>query len=184
MLARSGDAHPHPACGSGSCRARNPLSRNESLGKDPFMDATHSAFFLYREATKHLRSLSERQQVLTLKFELFHALQRGNDLQDRARALEIRVAQLEAPPSVREAALDAFARQLHADLVLKSGELDAAQRDREKETRQLRLALRAAETHCELLDELCHGLVATIERAAEDDAVARPDETDSEQAAS
>jgi hypothetical protein len=149
------------------------------------MDATHSPFSQYREATKQLPQLSERQQILTLKFELFHALQRGNDMQDRARDLEIRVAQLEAPASERESMLDAFARQLHTDLAQKSAELEAAQRDCVKETRQLRLALRAAETHCELLDELCHDLVATIERAAEDDAVARPNETDpSERAAS
>jgi hypothetical protein len=149
------------------------------------MDATHSAFCQYREATKHLPQLSERQQILTLKFELFHALQRGNDMQNRARDLETRVAQLETPASEREAMLDAFARQLHADLTGKSGELEAAQRDREKETRQLRLALRAAETHCELLDELCHDLLATIERAAEDEAAGRPESTSSaEQAAS
>jgi hypothetical protein len=149
------------------------------------MDATHSAFSQYSEATKHLPQLSQRQQILTLKFELFHALQRGNDLQDRARDLEIRVAQLEAPASEREAMLDAFAKQLHADLAKKSGELEGAQREREKETRDLRLALRASETLCELLDELCHALLATIERAAEEQAAGRPESTHSaERAAS
>jgi hypothetical protein len=133
------------------------------------MDTTHSALFQYRQATKHLPQLSERQQILTLKFELFHALQRGNDLQDRARCLESRVTQLEVPVSEREAVLDAFAKKLHTDLAQKAGELDAAGREHDKETRQLRLALRAAETHCELLDELCHDLVATLEKAAEDE---------------
>jgi hypothetical protein len=148
------------------------------------IQTAHSALSQYRHATQHLHLLSERQQVLTLKFELFHALQRGNDMQDRARNLEARVAQLESPATEREAMLDAFAQQLHAELAVKSDELDAAQRDRDKETRQLRLAICAAETHCELLDELCQGLVATIERAAEEDAASRPDEAAPEQAAS
>jgi uncharacterized coiled-coil protein SlyX len=132
------------------------------------MDAPHSAFAQYRAATRHLPKLSERQQILTLKFELFHALQRGNDFQDRARTLEARIAQLEAPATEREAMLDAFARTLHDDLTRKAEELEATESKHQKETCKLRLALVAAETHCDLLDELCHDLVATIEKAAED----------------
>jgi hypothetical protein len=148
------------------------------------MDPPHSAFAQYRVATQHLPNLSERQQILTLKFELFHALQRGNDFQDRARALEIRIAQLEIPASEREAMLDAFARKLHADLARMAGELEGAQNTHAKETRRLRLALVAAETHCDLLDELCTDLVATIEKAAEDHAQAPTEREDPAQHAS
>jgi hypothetical protein len=126
----------------------------------------HSAMHLYREATKHLRVLSERQQILTLKFELFHALQRGNDFQDRSRALEIRIARLEA--AERETVLDEFARKLHADLQDKTMELENAQREHDKEARDLRLALQDSSLRCVLLDELCGDLVATLERAAAD----------------
>ena len=134
------------------------------------MDSPHSAFAQYRAATRHLPKLTERQQILTLKFELFHALQRGNDFQDRARGLEVRVAQLEIPVTEREAMLDAFARKLHDDLTRKTDELEAAESHHQKETRRLRLALVAAETHSDLLDDLCHDLVATIEKAAEAEA--------------
>ena len=137
------------------------------------MDAAYSAFFHYREATKHLPQLSAEQQILTLKYELFHALQRGNDFQDRSRALEARVAKLEAPASEREAVLDAFAQQLHRELE----QARAAQVDRNAEIRRLRLALRAAETHCELLDELCRDLVATLERAAYEACEVSPEPT-------
>jgi hypothetical protein len=139
------------------------------------MDRTLSAASQYRQAVHHLAQLPASQQILALKYELFHALQRGNDLQDRARDLEVRVAQLEGPPSDREAMLDAFAQTLHEALGERATELETARRDYERDTRQLRLALHAAETHCELLDELCHNLVATIERAADDEVSASPE---------
>jgi len=130
------------------------------------MDTPQSALAQYREATKHLPKLSERQQILNLKFELFHALQRGNEFQDRSRALESRVAELEAPASDREAMLDALAKKLKVDLDEKTWELTVARADHAKDVRRMRLELRASEIQIELLDERCRDLVARAARRA------------------
>ena len=128
------------------------------------METTFSALEQYRAATQHLPELSPKQQVCLLKYELFHALQRGNDFQDRARGLEIRVAQLEAPASGREAQLDTFARTLHAQLAYRTGELEEARRRYDEEVRRLRLALMASEA------DRRH-LIAIIEKALDEDDV-------------
>ena len=44
------------------------------------MHSHHAAFFAFREVTKSLVDLSEAQQVLILKFELLHALERIGEL--------------------------------------------------------------------------------------------------------
>jgi predicted transcriptional regulator len=128
------------------------------------METTFSALDQYRAATQHLPDLSPKQQVCFLKYELFQALQRGNDFQDRARDLEIRVAQLDAPATGREAQLDAFARTLHAQLANRTDELEQARRQYDEEVRRLRLALMASEA------DRRH-LVAIIEKAFDEDDV-------------
>jgi hypothetical protein len=72
-------------------------------------------------------------------------MQRGNDFQGRARDLEIRVAQLAAPATGREAQLDTYARTLHAQLANRTDELEQARRRHDEEVRRLRLALMASE---------------------------------------
>jgi hypothetical protein len=139
------------------------------------MNTVRSAVHEYCQATRPLPKLSESQQVLNLKFELFHALERAHDFQDHARALELRVAQLKAPPREREAALDAFARQLHDELALKSAELDAAKRD-------LADALASAEKTRKHIARSCHNFIATLEHAAGGEAAERPDDANEEQA--
>ena len=130
---------------------------------------SHSALSQYQAATQHLPELSPKHQVCFLEYELFHALQRGNDFQDRARELEIRVAQREAPASAREAQLDAFARTLQAQLANRTAELEQARRQFDDEVRRLRLALMASE------EDRRH-LIAIIEKALdEDDVNSEPD---------
>jgi hypothetical protein len=109
----------------------------------------HSAFFEFSEVCKTLAPLSERQQLLQLKYELFHALERAHDFQSRARTLETSAE-----------AQNAFGRHAQAELA-------ATTREYEKKIRTTRLELVAAQTSGEVLEELCQDLLLTIQQAAE-----------------
>jgi hypothetical protein len=115
------------------------------------MHPDRSALLDLQQATQSLSGLSEPEQIMALKLELFHALERGNDLQSRSIALETRVAELEAQVRTQDGTKDSLLRHLRAQHT--------------KELRKLRLERFAAEIQCDALDELCHSLLLTIERA-------------------
>jgi hypothetical protein len=126
----------------------------------------HAAFFEFREATKSLSELSEAQQVMTLKFELFHALERATDAQNRTRALEVELAELKTETSLRSQEHQAFSAELHRQLAQRTHELASTKADSQQQLRALRLEILSMETQCQSLDEICRSLLLTIEHAA------------------
>jgi chromosome segregation ATPase len=132
------------------------------------MQPQPSVIFEFRQVTKFLPEMSERQQVTTLKFELFHALQRAHDFQDRSRAAESRIAELEAQMGDPDGAQGALVRHLRAEVVRVCNELVEARSQHQSEIRSLRAELTAAETPCEALDDFADSLSLTIQQAAAD----------------
>jgi hypothetical protein len=114
------------------------------------MHPNRSALLDLQRATQSLSGLSDREQIMALKLELFHALERANDHQTRCIALETRVD----------------------ELVRTTRELSS---ENTKELRKLRLEILAAETQCDALDELCRSLLLTLESAVDRDADASGD---------
>jgi chromosome segregation ATPase len=129
------------------------------------MHTQPSVIFEFRQVTKFLPEMSE---VTTLKFELFHALQRAHDFQDRSRAAESRIAELEAQMGDPDGAQGALVRHLRGEVVRVCNELVEARSQHESEIRSLRAELTAAETQCEALDDLAGSLWLTIQQAAAD----------------
>jgi predicted nucleic acid-binding Zn-ribbon protein len=142
------------------------------------MRTQQSVIFEFRQLTKFLIEMSERQQVTTLKFELFHALERAHDFQDRSRAAERRIAELEAQISDPDGAKGALVKHLRGEFVRVGSELVEARSQHESEIRSLRVELTAAETLCEALDELCRSLLVTFEQTAEPDDEERAADSD------
>jgi len=58
------------------------------------MHAPRREFFDFHEVIRSLEGLSDRQQITTLKFELFHALERESEFRAHCSRLEQSVAQL------------------------------------------------------------------------------------------
>jgi hypothetical protein len=114
------------------------------------MHPHRSALLDLQRATQSLSGLSDREQIMALKLELFHALERANDLQTRSIALETRVD----------------------ELVRTTRELSS---ENTKELRKLRLEILAAETQCDALDELCRSLLLTLESAVDSEVHASGD---------
>ena len=131
------------------------------------MHAHHAAFFKFREVTQSLSPLPVRQQILSLEYELFHALERAHDVERRARDLETHGEKLRTESVEREKEQDAFARTLHTDLLQATRALTGAKIEHDEETRKLRLSLASVKAQRDALDELCQSLVRTIEQAAE-----------------
>jgi hypothetical protein len=119
------------------------------------MHPDRSALLDLQQATQSLSGLSDREQIMTLKHELFHAIERSSDFQSRCIALEMRVAEFEAQIRAQGGAEDALLRQLRVEHT--------------KELRKLRLERFAVEVQCDALDELCRSLLLTIERAIDGD---------------
>jgi hypothetical protein len=130
------------------------------------MHPHHAAFFEFREVVQSLADVSETQQVLTLKFELLHALERANDSQQRARSLQVQLDKLNAQGSIRAREQQTFSAQIHRQLIEAIRELASAKADVEEHVCAMRLEILSMETRCEVLDEICHALIVTIERAA------------------
>jgi predicted nucleic acid-binding Zn-ribbon protein len=119
------------------------------------MHPDRSALLDLQQATQSLSGLSDREQVMTLKHELVHAIERSSDFQSRSVALEIRVAELEAQVHALDDAQDTLVRNLRIEHA--------------KEIRKLRLERLATDVQCDALDELCRSLLLTIERAIDGD---------------
>jgi len=122
----------------------------------------HTAFFEYQQVTKTLAEMSDRQKVRTLKLELFHALQRGHDFQDRSRALEDRVTELEAELGARRVDPIAIDTQLRTHRDRATSELAETRKQHEADMAMLRLDLLSAEALCEALGELLEGRLSSI----------------------
>ncbi len=122
----------------------------------------HAAFFEYHQRTKTLDDLSDRQKVRALKLELFHALQRGHDFQDRSRALEDRVTSLEAELAARDG--DALAIGTHrlAQRDRVQSEIAETRQQHEADMAVLRLDLLSTEALCEALAELLEVRLSSI----------------------
>jgi hypothetical protein len=126
----------------------------------------HDAFFEFREVTNSLSDISEAQAILTLKYELLHALERANDYQQRERTLRAQLDTLQAETTMRAREQQAFSAQIHHQLTEATREIASAKADREQQVCAMRSEVLAMENRCEVLDEICHSLLLTIERAA------------------
>lgn len=131
--------------------------------------ASHPAFSEFRTLTESLAALPESRRLLSLEYELFRALDRAYDAQERALALEIRLGDLEAASKARGEEHAAALCQLGAELDQAVREHVRAQSGHERQLTRVRLALAAAEAQRDSLEELCRSLVRTLEQAAEAD---------------
>jgi len=138
------------------------------------MHPHHAAFLEYRVATSLLTELPANQQVLRLKWELLHALQRASDAQSRTHALELDIDRLKAETAARSREHQAFSAQLHRELTDKARELSRAHADSKEKLDAAECEVAAMHAKCEALDELCKALLLTVEQAAES-----PDESQS-----
>jgi hypothetical protein len=123
------------------------------------MPARECAEVEYQELTRPLRPLRPRQQIRRLKHELFHAIARAYDFQDRARASEGRVAELEALAMRRPDERDPTIKRLQDDS-------EPRARDPEQGLSASRREVEGLQTHCAELESLCQALLSTIEHAA------------------
>jgi hypothetical protein len=142
------------------------------------MHSPEAAFFDFHQIVQALSGLSERQQITSLKFELFHALERARDFRAQGLELEQTIAELRGDRAACDREQSAMTARLRAECERTAHELEALKTDREKHVRILRLELVAAELLCEALEETCRALVRTLEhaaRAAEDDGPALAD---------
>jgi hypothetical protein len=119
----------------------------------------HTPLAAFRRITRGLANLPAGQQTLLLELELFRALRRAADAEDRTRDLEQTLDE-------DWSAMDAFARQYH-DLSASAGrELDAVKSAHQRQLQIQQEAYAALKLQCRALDECCRSLLLTIERAA------------------
>jgi predicted nucleic acid-binding Zn-ribbon protein len=147
------------------------------------MHSHHAAFFDFHQIVKAMDGLSERQQITTLKVELFHAIERGTDFRVRACELEERIAELQGKLDARDQEHDARVVRLTADLVRAIDEFAGLRTKMEKRLWGLRAALAGAKARCDALEETCQSLLLTIEQAgidlAEEDTAPSADASES-----
>lgn len=125
----------------------------------PLCDPPHAAFYDFREATQGLTELPEDEQVLILKYELFQALERAVDFQDRSRDVERQLEQAKAEAGARADEHRAFATHAARELV-------SVKVAYEEQLNTVHDAYLAMKRRCATLDEICRSLLLTIERAA------------------
>jgi hypothetical protein len=130
----------------------------------------HAAFFDFREATKDLVALSESQQVHALKGQLFQALERASDFQSRSRRVEEQIDHLKSQAAARIREQQAFAAQIHSELVATQHELADTRIGGQREVAALRGELLSKDRLCQGLTEIVRALLLTIEQAALADA--------------
>src|SRR5260221_10634546 len=129
------------------------------------MHPHHAALFAFREVTKSRVDHSEAQQVLILKFELLHALERANYFQDRSRALQGELAELKTETSMRAREHQAYAARMNRQLTDGAREQARTQADAQQQIRAMRLEILSMDNQCQALDEICRSLLLTIEQA-------------------
>ena len=128
------------------------------------MHAANPAFSDFHQIINSLEGLSERQQITTLKFELFHALERAKDFESCCSELEQRIAELRSESAERVQQEDAVRR--NAELADASSELARVKSEHAKRLWAMRLELVTAQSHYDALEEMCRSLLCTIEQAA------------------
>ncbi len=124
----------------------------------------------YHEVIRSLAGLPEREQLTTLKIELFHAIGRAHEGLSRECAMEQELTRLRAECVMRSQEHSAFAAWLDAEFAQAKRALERVCDDRERRLRALCVELAAAETQCDTLDSICRSLLLTLEHAAVDEA--------------
>jgi FtsZ-binding cell division protein ZapB len=131
------------------------------------MHPHHAAFLEYRVATSLISDLPAAKQVVRLKWELLHALQRVSESQSRSHLLELDIDRLKASVDARSREHQAFSAQLHRELVDKARELAEARAEGQEKLDAMHREVATMQAKCEALDELCRALLATVEEDAE-----------------
>ena len=121
-----------------------------------------SAFENYREVTRDLGELPAESQVLRLQFELYLACKRATDSEERCRELQREVEE-------GRGALCAQAQHHHEEATHAADKLAEVKSACEEELRRLQDESLRAQRRCATLEDFCHCLLLTIERAACDD---------------
>jgi hypothetical protein len=130
------------------------------------MHPHHAPFFRFLEITSALADLTPTQQVVLLKGELLHALERDGEGQTRCRALASELDRLKFYSATRNREHEIVCIELRRRLEQATGELASFQAEGERQVRTLRLEILAMEQQYQTLDEICRSLLLTIERAA------------------
>jgi len=147
------------------------------------MHSHHAAFFDFHQIVKAIDGLSERQQITTLKVELFHAIERGTDFRVRSCELEDRIAELQGKLDARDDEHKSLVNRLTAQFAQAIDEFSALRTKMEKRLWGLRVALAGAQARCDALEQTCQSLLLTIEQAgidlAEEDTVPSADASES-----
>ena len=147
------------------------------------MHSHHAVFSDFHQIVKAMDGLSERQQITTLKVELFHAIERGTDFRARSCELEDRIAELQGKLDARDDEHKSLVNRLTAQFAQAIDEFSALGAKMEKRLWGLRVALAGAQARCDALEQTCQSLLLTIEQAgidlAEEDTVPSVDASES-----
>ena len=137
------------------------------------MHPHHAAYFQFRDVLRSVTPLPEAHQILVLKIELLHALERASHSQRRSHILERELERLRArgplgsgPPHVGD---------LVRELAEARRELARSKAVGQERLRAMQLEVLSMEVQCATLDEVCRSLLLTIERAACSELVAQTD---------
>ena len=130
------------------------------------MHPNHAAFFQFREITRPIGQCSAEHQILTLKIELLHALERANDVQGRSCVVQLELDRLRADAVIRYQEQETRHAELQRRLIDTRRELARSKADGEEQLCALRLEILEREAQCQTLDEICRSLLLTIEQAA------------------
>lgn len=131
------------------------------------MHAPSRGLLGFHEVIRSLEGLSERQQITTLKFELFQALEGESEARVRYYKLEQSCVELRAVSEARVRRLSRFAIECNSKLADATSELERVKREDEKSLQALRAELSALRAHLYALEELCRSLLQIIAQAAE-----------------
>jgi hypothetical protein len=116
----------------------------------------------FRNVIEGLGDLSAGSRILALEFELFQAMKRAVDADDRCGRLERKLddARIRA---------DVYAERVRELCVRAAGDRASIKAFYERELRLLQEAYAAVKQRCRTLDDVCRSLLLTIETAACED---------------
>jgi truncated hemoglobin YjbI len=119
----------------------------------------HDVFAHFRSVTNGLGELPADSQILLLELELFQALRRAADADDRNRHLERKLDEARG-------AIELYAEQHRERSARAARDRESIKDAYERELRLLQEAYAAVKERCRALDDVCRSLLLTIERAA------------------
>jgi len=125
----------------------------------PRSPSFHDVFAHFRSVTHGLRELSADSQILLLELELFQALKRAAEADDRNRHLEHKLDEARG-------AIELYAEQHRERSARAARDRESIKDAYERELRLLQEAYAAVKERCRALDDVCRSLLLTIERAA------------------